>query len=59
MQFYRFRTRNNIYSDSSLRHEFGQANPLNHARLRLDCDCELTDIPKTLKVDCYFDNAYC
>ena len=59
MQFYRIRRRNNIYSDNSIRHEYGQANPLNHARLRLDCDCEIKDIPKILKTDCYFDNVDC
>ena len=36
-------------------HGFGQANPIKHARLTLDCDCtfDLNDImPKTLKTDC-------
>ena len=56
MQFYRIRrTNQNNWTPGVLHHEFGQANPIKHARLTLDCDCnfDLNDImPKTLKTDC-------
>ena len=59
MQFYRIKRRNNVYIDDSIRHSHGQPNPLKHARARLDCDCEIIDVPKTLKLDCYFDETDC
>ena len=59
MQFYRIKRRNNVYTDDSLRHSHGQPNPLKHSRARLDCDCQIIDMPKTLKLDCYFDETDC
>ena len=56
MQFYRIRrTNQNNWPAGVVHHGFGQANPIKHARLTLDCDCtfDLNDImPKTLKTDC-------
>ena len=38
-------------------HTHGKANPIRHYRLSTDCNCDVTDIPKTLKTDCTKDNC--
>ena len=38
-------------------HIHGKANPMRHYRLGLNCDCNITDLPKTLKTDCTQSNC--
>tara|TARA_B100000073_G_C23688455_1_gene555446 strand:+ start:733 stop:1356 length:624 start_codon:yes stop_codon:yes gene_type:complete len=38
-------------------HTHGQANPIRHYRLGLNCDCNILNIPKILKTDCTQTNC--
>ena len=38
-------------------HNHNQANPIRHYRLGNDCNCSMTDLPKTLKIDSTKDNC--
>ena len=38
-------------------HTHGKANPIRHYRLGSDCNCDITNIPKTLKNDCTQTNC--